>query len=556
MIESSPDAVIQYPPPRLIHLRGVWVVKVSIPVQMRHLFGNGSATTRDRRKSTKTSDHKLAMSRAHQLAQVIYDEFDVVLRRDLDHRNFVTDRFAQDTIVGLASSFEQKNIPELVPQTNFSQLVRLRQYCDVYADMVLNVANNDDLVEILAVLTNTSEPEALLEKFSSLPVGPYTSIQKGMAGRYKSEIVHNFWQDLLILAAREQGLQEPNVQPFSGKKMATVLLNGQIVPNLIPLNSLAAEPINPVSRPARIVPFVAPTISSVMNGYLEDMCLKQKNTQTQRKLTRWTKQFLDLMGDAQLTDIKPKHGYDYIRAVLKAYPDRSNKTLKDYLWGIQNLLKYCVEMGYIDANPFTGLDLSKYGQDAKETYPYSLEELRLIFAHSWGSSERLLLSILATTGMRPSEAGNLTWERFNDTAHHGIRYFSTLDTNDEQVRTKNKPSKREVPIHPNLFLPEKSVGRLFNYPKDNEGLSSTSIAHAVNPILNQLVPHPNKSVRSLRRTFKILLRDLGVGEEVHDEITGHKNSTASRQNYGGMGLPVKFEAVSRLDVSFLGHLQT
>lgn len=109
-----------------------------------------------------------------------------------------------------------------MPQTNFSQLVRLRQYCDVYADMVLNVANNDDLVEILAVLTNTSEPEALLEKFSSLPVGPYTSQQKGLAGRYKSEIIHNFWHDLLILAAREQGLQEPNVQPFSGKKMATV----------------------------------------------------------------------------------------------------------------------------------------------------------------------------------------------------------------------------------------------------------------------------------------------------------------------------------------------
>ena len=53
----------------------------------------------------------------------------------------------------------------------------------------------------------------------------------------------------------------------------------------------------------------------------------------------------------------------------------------------------------------------------------------------------------------------------------------------------------------------------FNYPKDNEGLSSTSIAHTVNPILNQLVPHPNKSVRSLRRTFKILLRD-GMAQEV------------------------------------------
>ena len=53
-----------------------------------------------------------------------------------------------------------------------------------------------------------------------------------------------------------------------------------------------------------------------------------------------------------------------------------------------------------------------------------------------GHRRRLLLSILATTGMRPSEAGNMTWERFNDTEHKGIRFVTTLDTATEKVRTK------------------------------------------------------------------------------------------------------------------------
>jgi hypothetical protein len=49
-----------------------------------------------------------------------------------------------------------------------------------------------------------------------------------------------------------------------------------------------------------------------------------------------------------------------------------------------------------------------------------------------------------------------------------------------------------------------------------------------------------------------MLRDVGVGEEVHDAITGHNQTSSSgRKNYGGMGLKVKFEAISKLDISFV-----
>ena len=94
---------------------------------------------------------------------------------------------------------------------------------------------------------------------------------------------------------------------------------------------------------------------------------------------------------------------------------------------------------------------------------------------------------------------------------------------------------------------------MFNYTQDEDGKCSASTADIINPILKKLVPHPNKSTRSFRKTFKVMMRNLGVEEEVHDNITGHKIPSASRTNYGGMGVRVMFEAVSKLDISFLGN---
>ena len=49
-----------------------------------------------------------------------------------------------------------------------------------------------------------------------------------------------------------------------------------------------------------------------------------------------------------------------------------------------------------------------------------------------------------------------------------------------------------------------------------------------------------------------MMRELGIGEKVDDALTGHSQTTSSgRKNYGGMGLKVKFEAISKLDVSFV-----
>ena len=553
-----------YPRSRLTLVKGKQYVIVSVPADLRHLFPN----QRDKRLSTGTSDLNIAQLKQHDLAQQIYDGFDSKIKESAVKLEVAGDGFALDVIGQLATAFNHRTIPALKPSTNYQELVAFKNSCDVYSEMPFNATSDEDGSAMLAWLAANPKPDPIdliamaraMQKRSG-----YTNEQNNYAAKYQTHFVHNFWQDLLITTAREQNLPEPKIEPFKGVNENYVLQDDDRVLPDNPVSRHVHEEMlkeyiskldvrfdKPISRPPRVQPVGARTVSTVMVEYLDDMRLKQDSLDTQRKLTRWAKQFVDMMGDMELNEIKPTHGFEYINKVLSEYPTRANKTLKDYLWGVQNLLKFCRERGYIDVNPFVDLDISKYGKASEQTYAYSMEELRTIFAHDWEPQERLLLSILATTGMRPSEAGNMTWERFNDTEHKGIRFLSTLDTDTEQVRVKNQSSKRQVPLHPDLVLPEKSTGRLFDYIKDDVGRCSTEINYRVNPTLHELVPHPNKSIRSLRRTFKVMMRDLGVNEEVHDAITGHgENKTTSRSNYGGGGFKQWFEAISKLDISFL-----
>jgi integrase len=548
MFRNANNISYTYPVARLNHIKGKWYVIVSVPAHLRHLFKN----QRDLRRSTGTHDEGFAKRKQHALAQDIYDLFDQRQREEKVKHFKVTDAFAVDAVFSLATVFKHRNIPDLRSSTDYHILSAFKQSCDTYAGIILNQAVPEALSELTELIVGGLPPEEIRERISALnSKSQYSMADKGVAGRYMTEPVHTFWQDLLISAARKQGLPEPTVEPFTGPKTDLALIKGQIQIDHPSLRRLTNDPVELISRPARIVPTEALTYSSVMPEYLERVERDTPLEDTKRKKKRWAKQFLDVMGDLEIAAIKPKHAYDYLDKVLAENHDRSNKTLRDYILGVQSLLKYCVQRDYIQSNPFRDLDLKPYGEQPEETYPFEMSELKAIFAYDWNPQDRLLLSVLATTGMRPSEAGNLTWERFNDTEHVGIRYFTTLDTADEKVRVKNAGSKRFVPIHPDLQLPERSTGRLFDYEKNEDGLPATEIGHQILPTLHSIVPHPNKNIRSFRKTFKRMCRDKGVEEEVHDAITGHRQTaSASRANYGGMGVPVMFKAISQLDISF------
>jgi integrase len=535
-----------YPKPNLRLIRGVWTVEVNIPASMRHLFGNGNGMTRNRRKSTQTIDKSLAQAKMHELTHQIYSEFDKKQDDHLTRHHVVTDNFASDTIIGLATSFNYKNLPKLKPSTNYDQLFTLKTACDVYAEMIANCATINEIKVMADVLATSASPEEVLAKWKETQVSsPYSTAQKGLAGRYKTSMIHTYWQDLFIEAAREQGLPEPIIEPFEGAHVPVVLIEGTVQPDHPIFRHLTNLPVEPINRPARVVPKGPLMLSDVQEEYFKIIDRDYDKADTKRALKRGVIKFVNLIGDLPIHEVDLTTAYAFIDKQLEQKPDTSHSLIKDTNWTMSKLYSFLMKRGYVKNNPFVGLDLKTYGTKTKSFLPYTSEELFTIFKHNWEPQERLLLSIMITTGMRLNEAGTLTWDRFNDTEFQGIRYFSLLDTNEEMVATKNVGSKRIIPLHPDLVLPPKGTGRLFDY-KIYEGHScAIKAGNAINPTLNELVPHPRKSAHSFRSSLKILLRDADVSKEVNDYYTGHSSGDAAGKSYGGIGVVKRYEDISK-----------
>ena len=127
-----------YPKPNLRFIRNVWVVEVGIPTPIRHLFGNGSGTTNNKRKATGTTDKAIAEKRVTELAHKIYKEFDEAQFEYANRNNKQTDKFAEDVIYGLADFFKYNKgmRPTLVPSTDYDELVKMKEAFENYALMV------------------------------------------------------------------------------------------------------------------------------------------------------------------------------------------------------------------------------------------------------------------------------------------------------------------------------------------------------------------------------------------------------------------------------------
>jgi integrase len=539
-----------YPEPRLVLLRGKLVVEISIPRPLRNLFGNGSGTTSHKRLSTGTSDEALARKKMRELSYQIYELLD---QKQIEHKQMhdkASDAFAVGVITELARMFNYNNgdMPELVATTDYDSLLKMKGAFDSYTDLITaNGPSKEQILNAFAVISegmaNMETPTNFLAQVNALPggpnSGPFTSAQAGLLARHSTDIVQLYWQDLLTSAAMAQGRTAPT---FPDKPMMQIAKAGPF--GTLPVAAVVGA--KPIERPRRIQSDGTLRVSSLRDVYIAQVERDYDKTNTKRKLIRGMDRFIELMGDPALQEIKTKTAYDYVDRQLEVRPGASTKSLKDYHWAVSQFLTFCVRKGYLDTNPFTGASLSKFGKESVSYQPYTNEELCLIFRQDWEPQERLLLSILVTTGMRLTEAASLTWERYNDTEFQGIRYFSLLDTNDEVVVVKNEGSYRQVPFHPDVILPARGTGRLFDYTIDTNGLASSSAGNAINPTLKKLIPHKSKSAHSFRRTLKIMLRDADVSKEVNDFYTGHGAGDSAGKNYGGVGLIKRYEAIASL----------
>jgi len=581
-----------YPKPNLRFIRNVWVVEVSIPTSIRHLFGSGSGATNNKRKSTGTTDKAIAEKRVTELAHNIYKEFDDKQLEYANRSNKQTDKYAEDVIYGLADLFKYNKgmRPTLVPSTDYDELVKMKESFDSFARLVADQKESSeaegldedalqdsfkDIYEFNAKLIERlktgqefdleSEQAKSMTKLQRAlsPNVQFNSKQVLYLEQHTQPIVQSYWQDLLTQASIEQGKTPPVFDEILDKDDYIIssiedghyLLGLPHVTKANPQLTKQYHDYKPISRPRRNIVKSASNMVSFMDEYFVAVERDQDKKDTIRKLKKGVRLFVELIGDLPLQDIDQTTVYSFMDKQLEARPNVSVRVLRDNNWSLRSFFKFCIEKGYLKDNPVSGVNLGRRGKPAQTYLNYTRDELHTIFSHNWKPQERLLLSILITTGMRLSEAGNLSWERFSED-HDGIqgmRCFTLLNTSDEIVAVKNRPSMRIIPLHPDLILPPKGTGRLFDYDLNEDGLSSHDAGRAINPTLQKLVPHPQKMAHSFRGTLKELLRDAGVYKEINDFYTGHSSGDVAGTSYDGVGVDTRYNEISKAQHPWLKY---
>jgi hypothetical protein len=83
-------------------------------------------------------------------------------------------------------------------------------------------------------------------------------------------MTQTFWHDLLIEAAREQGLPEPRLDPLKGAYVPVIVeADGNVMIDSPIMRRMTNQPVEPISRPARIAPKGPPMLSHVQEEYFK-----------------------------------------------------------------------------------------------------------------------------------------------------------------------------------------------------------------------------------------------------------------------------------------------
>lgn len=347
-------------PPKLIQLpsRGnVWYVVVTKPLALRK-----SPNDKQARKSTKTTDYKVAERRLHRIAAEIYSEFGNPMK--------------------------------------------------------------DKLEEVSSFLTGADMRDTITEKEASDPIQRRQVIQ---------------W---LLEEAAKVRMRPIDEENSDGEDAYVQRITTQQVEPM--LKTLLADTYADNEGPA------GKTVADALAAYINGRGWNRVKVKEQAEV--YIRRFVDFVGDVPLADLTKQHAYRFadILARDKGY---SNKTVGTHLSYVTAMLKWCEKRGWMASQPFSGLDLKGYGAKSVKWKIFEKDMLMQLFSLPLRDQERLLFSILITTGMRLDEAALLTWEDVKQ--QDGITFF---DLRESIVKTDG--SQRMVPVPSNLVLPDRGKGRL------------------------------------------------------------------------------------------------
>ena len=493
-----------YPAATLVSRKGKFYVSVTIPNELRPAFSGGQST--NKRLSTKTSDKDLAALRQHELANQIYDLFDQkkieLADKAADFQRDVVAQFAKAVDVKLKSGYR------LEITTPVIGLNKLQNILDRKAEHILQEAPND--------------------------------VNYELAQRYLSEDISVFFEELMLKSAERSGEPVPKSDRKTKSLLPITKRDGtwwvDPKPEYERTMVARAEP-----RSVRVSTSKNQKVLDLIDPYMKSGNFGSSNTMN--KVRRGVTVFAKVMGNPMVTEIQPRDLFKYIQAYADGRPTQpANNTIRDYKWSMDRFLDWCVRNEYLERNPFdiAKFQAKEFGRSGESRLPFSNNQLTQIFAQKMEPQDRLLLSLLITTGMRIDEAALLKWEQYQEI--EGMRCFSLIG-----AKVKNRGSQRIVPVPDCVILPIVGSGRLFSYRTDTDGKATSAAGQAVNPIIQKVCnEHLRNSAHSMRHTFKDLMRNAGVTKEVHDFITGHGIGDAGGGYGEGHSVTNRYQAMMKI----------
>ena len=283
-----------------------------------------------------------------------------------------------------------------------------------------------------------------------------------------------------------------------------------------------------------------------------------RKPKTAHEFTTAVRRFTELHGKMPAAQIQKRH--------VVAFKDKlvadglARGTIVKQLGALSAVIQLAVDNDKLPLNPVRGVRLPKGRLEKKARMPFDKEDLRKIFnAGVFTEGERpkagagdaayWLPLIALFTGARMSEIGQL---RVNDIrVEDGIKYFNITDEG-EDSDIKTESSRRRVPIHPELIrlgflnyvagVSKGGAERLFpDIKTDRMGVLTGNWSKWWGRYMRKTIgiTDKRKVFHSFRHTFKDACRAAGIGQEIHDALTGHADGHNEGRSYGAEPHPLR-----------------
>lgn len=502
-------------------VKGKWYVRMPIPEILKQFY----SSQRYKRRSTGTSDYKLAIKFAPGIAEKIYLEY--------EHKSLSLDQSIEEVKIRLSafkcdfSNWYSDGYAEIVAPS----------YVGVFRDeVVYRIEEKHAFIEFFALL-KLPLPKQLQACLSATQADPHVAF-------------NNFEKAMITDELLEIATKFPNETRSKEGKEA------------LKLGPEAVMQAGQVTFTSYLPRFFSIQSSTYYNKYRREEPKKQVNT---RRADCF--QFIEFVGDFPLSEYRAQHGYRY--AKMLSEQGFANSTIRrkvGYVADVFNIAVQDIDRNFSPAlsqNPFVSLNLTSYGRAPTKVVGYTMQQLEALFSvPKMRDFEFVFLATLLCTGMRLDELALMTRERVIKI--DGILCFSLRFEDagkDDPLKLKNAASERYVPIPSileNFYSPSgKSIGRLFAYRLDQDGKAENAASKSLMRLIRQIPGrkdglnaaangrHERQNIHSLRHTAKTLYRETETQEYIIDAAMAHTSAGTSSvaRRYGENQFPQLFKTL-------------